>query len=264
MITTEVDHEEEARKVAAQHLKQRQLREKNLRLQKDEVHGVKKIVKKRKSSVKNNNNNVSSGERFCGGIVLIHKNSGIDSIHVKLLKIEAVTGSTEKHDVHGISNTGDDVIDSGKLNASGEKEIMTYSKTHDTQSSPTYLPFEEARMFARGLKLLECNLKGWLDYCANSKLPANIPREPNLIYAHSGWTTMQDWLGSNLNERHKTVQKSVIDSEVIERRKMNEQVKWDTKIMSHVAIFINSEDVKINNCEVQGGYVQSCSFAITF
>ena len=65
----------------------------------------------------------------------------------------------------------------------------------------TYRPFREARIFVRSL-----NLKGdkeWRRYCigklsGKGRRPADIPANPNLIYAHKGWKSMGDWLGTGI------------------------------------------------------------------
>lgn len=62
-----------------------------------------------------------------------------------------------------------------------------------------YREFEEARRFARKLKLL--NGDEWRAYCAGitnhlEKLPEDIPKHPDQTYSDSGWAGMGDWIGS--------------------------------------------------------------------
>ena len=57
----------------------------------------------------------------------------------------------------------------------------------------TYLPFKEARDFARTL-----NLKSWSDwrtYVKTNSLPRDIPACPERVYREKGWKGMPDWLG---------------------------------------------------------------------
>lgn len=60
-----------------------------------------------------------------------------------------------------------------------------------------YLPFAEARDFARGLGLK--TTREWQIYCIgkNKKLglkPNNIPRSPEQVYRRDGWINYKDWL----------------------------------------------------------------------
>jgi hypothetical protein len=55
-----------------------------------------------------------------------------------------------------------------------------------------YLPFEEARAFARGLGL--GSVEEWRDYAAGKLLPEDMPRSPHKSYADK-WQGWKDWLG---------------------------------------------------------------------
>ena len=73
-----------------------------------------------------------------------------------------------------------------------------------------YLSFEEARNFARKLKLK--NVKEWNLYCKyklngyNNK-PANIPNNPQNAYKLDGWRGFKDWLRDN-NNRYLSFEKA--------------------------------------------------------
>ena len=60
-----------------------------------------------------------------------------------------------------------------------------------------YRPFKEARAFVRGLGLK--SEAEWSDYCKSGKKPADIPANPNAVYAEAGWVGMgrlaRDWHG---------------------------------------------------------------------
>jgi superfamily II DNA or RNA helicase len=63
----------------------------------------------------------------------------------------------------------------------------------------SWRPFKEAREFVRGLGLKSG--PQWREYRAGrlldqGVLPRDIPTNPNLIYAQSGWVNMGDWLGT--------------------------------------------------------------------
>ena len=56
-----------------------------------------------------------------------------------------------------------------------------------------FLPFKEARRFARNLKL--SSYTAWEKWSKSGERPDNIPSSPNQIYKDSGWAGMADWLG---------------------------------------------------------------------
>jgi superfamily II DNA or RNA helicase len=63
----------------------------------------------------------------------------------------------------------------------------------------SYRPFEDARNFARSLKLK--NITGWVAFTKGlttqlGKLPADIPAYPNQTYVDEGWNGVGDWLGT--------------------------------------------------------------------
>tara|TARA_Y100000034_G_scaffold133546_1_gene199274 strand:+ start:1517 stop:2749 length:1233 start_codon:yes stop_codon:yes gene_type:complete len=57
-----------------------------------------------------------------------------------------------------------------------------------------FLPFNEARKFARSLRL--SNSEQWREYCNSGNRPANIPSNPQKEYLHKGWVNLGDWLGT--------------------------------------------------------------------
>jgi len=65
----------------------------------------------------------------------------------------------------------------------------------------TYLPFVEARIFVRKLKLK--NFKEWMEYCKSGKRPNNIPSGPCQIYKNKGWKSNGDWLGTGTIDNRK-------------------------------------------------------------
>ncbi len=56
-----------------------------------------------------------------------------------------------------------------------------------------YLPFEEAREYARSLKLT--GEKEWRLFSKSSAKPDEIPASPSQVYKESGWVSWSDWLG---------------------------------------------------------------------
>ena len=57
-----------------------------------------------------------------------------------------------------------------------------------------FLPFEEARKFARSLNL-KTNTE-WKEYVKSSHRPAEIPYSPWVVYKNEGWISFADWLGA--------------------------------------------------------------------
>ena len=100
----------------------------------------------------------------------------------------------------------------------------------------SWRPFEEARYFIRSLYLK--NQHEWADYSAGNSLlgkrPADIPSNPEVAYAKSGWINLGDWLGtSNL----RTQDRKFLDFS--EARKFAQSLKlksfkhWKQHIRSH-------------------------------
>ena len=57
-----------------------------------------------------------------------------------------------------------------------------------------YRPFEEARKFARSLKLK--GSAGWREFNKSGKRPSDIPANPNNTYKDLGWAGFTDFLGT--------------------------------------------------------------------
>jgi len=67
----------------------------------------------------------------------------------------------------------------------------------------TFLPFEEARAFARKLELT--NKRQWTAFCQGKlpekgTLPKDIPAGPYSVYKDKGWAGFPDWLGTETSE----------------------------------------------------------------
>jgi hypothetical protein len=57
-----------------------------------------------------------------------------------------------------------------------------------------WMPFDQARSFARALNLKSVN--EWRQYVRGGKKPFNIPVMPNRTYKEHGWKNWGDWLGT--------------------------------------------------------------------
>ena len=60
--------------------------------------------------------------------------------------------------------------------------------------------FEDARVFVHRLGLK--SYTEWRGYYASDKKPADIPANPNNVYANNGWAGMGDWLGTGTVSTH--------------------------------------------------------------
>ena len=65
----------------------------------------------------------------------------------------------------------------------------------------SWMPFEEAREYARGLNFT--TQKQWIDYVRSGKLPINIPRSPSSSYKKLGWQNWGDFLGYDWEPKFK-------------------------------------------------------------
>ena len=58
-----------------------------------------------------------------------------------------------------------------------------------------YRKFEEARKYARGLKLSSAG--AWRKHCKEKTIPNDISKSPHNTYKNKGWVSWGDWLGTN-------------------------------------------------------------------
>ena len=68
-------------------------------------------------------------------------------------------------------------------------------------SQRKYRAFRAARTWARSLKLKSGSK--WRQFTKSGKLPADIPKTPNQVYADKGWVGFGDWLGTGRMRRVK-------------------------------------------------------------
>lgn len=67
-------------------------------------------------------------------------------------------------------------------------------KLWDKLSQFNWLPFEEAREYARSLGLK--STIEWQAFVKTKVIPSNIPKRPDNAYKNSGWISWGDWLGT--------------------------------------------------------------------
>ena len=69
-------------------------------------------------------------------------------------------------------------------------------KLWDKLSRFEWMPFEEARLIVRDLKIN--SIKEWKLSVSNKQLPYNIPNWPNEVYENKGWINWGDFLGTGM------------------------------------------------------------------
>ena len=100
----------------------------------------------------------------------------------------------------------------------------------DRLAKLSWRPFEEARSFARKLKL-KSNLD-WLAFCKGEmphlgKLPADVPVKPHRAYANRGWAGMGDWLGTGRIANQFREFRSFREARAFARKlKLKSQAEW--------------------------------------
>lgn len=83
--------------------------------------------------------------------------------------------------------------------------VRTYERTVEWRS------FEDARAFARSLGIE--NQREWQAYSKSGHRPADIPVNPDRVYAHSGWDGYGDWLGTMVLGRGDQVFRPFIEAQ---------------------------------------------------
>jgi hypothetical protein len=86
-----------------------------------------------------------------------------------------------------------------------------------------FLPFEEAREFARSLGLN--TLREWHVWASSKERPENIPASPHKIYKDKGWIGYTDWLGTDNKEKIDYVSYDLA-KEMIQPFEIKSPVEW--------------------------------------
>jgi superfamily II DNA or RNA helicase len=88
-----------------------------------------------------------------------------------------------------------------------------------------YRSFKDARAFVRRLGLK--SRYEWFDYCKSGKKPADIPGNPNTVYAEAGWSGTGDWLGTGTVASHLRQYRSFKKARAFVRRLgLKSQAEW--------------------------------------
>ena len=107
-------------------------------------------------------------------------------------------------------------------------------KTWDKLAKLSWMPFEEARDYVRGLGFK--NLKEWLNYFKSNKIPKDIPISAAKVYNKLGWISWGNFLGNNniklgsiKYESYKKAQKYVQSLNIKTQKEWSEFCKSDKK-----------------------------------
>ncbi len=88
-----------------------------------------------------------------------------------------------------------------------------------------YRTFEDARTFARSLKLRSGT--EWTTFTRSGKLPDDIPATPHHVYKQKGWAGMGDWLGTGTIATQKRVYRPFDEARVFVRSlKLKNEAEW--------------------------------------
>jgi hypothetical protein len=104
----------------------------------------------------------------------------------------------------------------------GTFTVATYDKS--------YMPFQEAREFVRGLKLN--GQSEWKRYCTGMlgdrpPKPDDIPSNPNRVYKDDGWSGLGDWLGTGtLWVGHRSYRSFAKARSFVHKLRLRNQGEW--------------------------------------
>lgn len=100
----------------------------------------------------------------------------------------------------------------------------------DKLAKLSWKSFDEAKLFVHSLNLK--NHDEWKKYCNSTypdlpEKPYDIPRTPWIVYQHTGWTSMGDWLGTDFIATSKREYKSFIEARnFVHKLKLKSQSQW--------------------------------------
>jgi len=102
--------------------------------------------------------------------------------------------------------------------------LGTYRKADKDR---VFIPFTEARRFARALKLK--NQFDWFKYCKSKNKPDDIPVSPSKSYENQGWISWGDWLGTGkIANRNKKYRPFLDALEFVRDLKLKNTNEWIT------------------------------------
>ena len=89
-----------------------------------------------------------------------------------------------------------------------------------------FLPFEEAKEYARSLELKKH--KEWWEWSKSGMKPSNIPTNPNKIYKNKGWLGWGDFLGTgNVAPKNREYLSFKQARDLVRSKKFKNQTEWE-------------------------------------
>ena len=118
------------------------------------------------------------------------------------------------------------------------------------RAKKAWRPFEEARVFARSLKLR--SKTEWFQYRKSGERPDDIPKSPNDVYKNDGWKGWIDWLGNEdrikvFSEEGKKKMSETLKGRIISeehKRKISEAGKKSWRPFEEAREFVRSLQLK--------------------
>ncbi len=87
-----------------------------------------------------------------------------------------------------------------------------------------WISFEEAKAYARSLKLL--NRNQWFNHCSKGNMPGDIPRNPDYVYKKV-WKGWGDWLGTGrLSPKDRTFRPFHQAREYVHKLGLKNKEEW--------------------------------------
>jgi superfamily II DNA or RNA helicase len=119
-------------------------------------------------------------------------------------------------------------IDEDIIESISEKDLINslQLKTWDKLAKLSWMPFEEAREYVRGLKLT--SISDFIRIFQSDYFPNDIPRLPNCVYAFSGWKNWSDWIGAEIIATNKIKFKDFVEAKsYVHKLKLKSVGSWN-------------------------------------
>lgn len=135
-----------------------------------------------------------------------------------------------------IAYKNDGWMDYGDWLGTGRKR-----RGNNNEKDDTWLPYEEAKIFAHSLKLI--NSTQWQQYINNELdlpvKPTNIPNSPFFVYKNNGWKNWADWLGNGSTGKTRVKNELSFEEarEFVRSLKLKNTYEWQSYIKGELDSF---------------------------
>ena len=124
---------------------------------------------------------------------------------------------------------------------SGFDDFLSTKKSKEVRKN--YRPFEQARTFARSLRLgrednWQLYIQGKFD--DRELCPTDIPNDPQEVYKDKGWTGWSDWLSEHYHPETIVYRPFAEAREYVQNLKLKDVHEWET--------YRNGEDISRGEC----------------